>query len=118
MLLPHTTNTLNSLKHTARQNMLWPNTELAMPTSSKKDYDDANIAFRKYTDDEKSGDKKRLSDAYNRIGDSYFVRRDFESSIPFYTKNIELDTYQQDYAAYQKALALGVMHDQTEKIDA
>jgi len=81
-----------------------------------KNYEDANIAFRKYSDDEKSGDKKRLSDAYNRIGDSYFVRRDFASSIPFYTKNIELDTYEQDYAAYQKALALGVMHNQKDKI--
>lgn len=82
----------------------------------QKDYENANIAFRKYADDEKSGDKKRLSDAYNRIADSYFVRRDFESSIPYYTKNVELDTYEQDYAAYQKALALGVMHNQKEKI--
>jgi len=41
-----------------------------------------SIAFRKYSDDEKSGDKKRLSDAYNRIGDSYFVRRDFDTFCP------------------------------------
>ncbi len=80
-----------------------------------KDYEEANIAFRKYADKETT-DKKRLSDAYNRIGDSYFVRRDFESSVPYYTKNIELNVYDMDYSAYQKALALGVMHNLPEKI--
>jgi tetratricopeptide (TPR) repeat protein len=80
-----------------------------------KDYENANIAFRKYVDKEQD-DKKRLSDAYNRIGDSYFVRRDFESSVPYYTKNIDLNLYDMDYASYQKALALGVMHNLPEKI--
>ncbi len=82
----------------------------------QKDYENANIAFRKYVNEEKNDDSKRLSDAYNRIGDSYFVRRDFASSVPFYTKNIDLNVYEMDYAAYQKALALGVMHNLKEKI--
>ncbi len=80
-----------------------------------KDYENANIAFRKYVDKEQ-GDKKRLSDAYNRIGDSYFVRREFESSVPYYTKNVDLNIYDMDYAAYQKALAQGVMHNLPAKI--
>ncbi|MGP8216104.1 MAG: tetratricopeptide repeat protein [Bacteroidia bacterium] len=80
-----------------------------------KDYENANLAFRKYADKE-TDDKKRLSDAYNRIGDSYFVRRDFASSIPYYSKNVELNVYEMDYAAYQKALAQGVMHNLTDKI--
>jgi len=80
-----------------------------------KEYEEANIAFRKYVDKE-TDDTKRLSDAYNRIGDSYFVRRDFASSIPFYTKNVDLNVYDMDYAAYQKALAQGVMHNLPDKI--
>ncbi|HTB06803.1 MAG TPA: tetratricopeptide repeat protein [Bacteroidia bacterium] len=80
-----------------------------------KDYDNSNIAFRKYVEDEKR-DKQRLSDAYNRIGDGYFVQKEYESSVPYYTKNIELNTYDMDYAAYQKALALGVMHNLTDKV--
>jgi len=80
-----------------------------------KDYTNANIEFRKYVEKETT-DKKRLSDAYNRIGDSYFVRRDFEASIPYYSKTVELNTYDMDYASYQKALAQGVMHNLPDKI--
>ncbi len=79
-----------------------------------KDYDYANLYFRKYTDAE-AFDKKRLCDACNRIGDGYFIQRDYESCIPYYDKSIELNTFDADYASYQKALALGVLRKFSDK---
>jgi tetratricopeptide (TPR) repeat protein len=80
-----------------------------------KNYDYAAVYLRKYTDAE-TEDKKRLCDALNRAGDCYFIQRDYESSIPFYDRSIQLNTYDMDYAAYQKAIALGVTHNLDEKI--
>ncbi|NNM93960.1 MAG: tetratricopeptide repeat protein [Bacteroidia bacterium] len=80
-----------------------------------KDYDYSCLYFRKYALAE-TADKKRLSDACNRAGDCYFIQRDYTSAIPYYDQCIELNTYDMDYAAYQKALALGVLHKPDEKI--
>jgi len=80
-----------------------------------KNYDYSNLYFRKYTDVE-TADKKRLSDALNRAGDCYFIQSDFESAIPYYDRNIQLNAYDVDYASYQKALALGVTHNLDGKI--
>ncbi len=80
-----------------------------------KDYDYACLYFRKYALAETS-DKKRLSDACNRAGDCYFIQRDYESAIPYYDECIQLNAYDMDYATYQKALTLGVLHKQDDKI--
>ncbi len=80
-----------------------------------KDYDYANLYFRKYTDAE-TLDRKRVSDACNRIADGYFIQQDYASAIPYYDKNMQLNSYDVDYATYQKALALGVLHNYSDKI--
>ncbi len=74
-----------------------------------KDYDNSANWFRKYVATE-TKDKDRLSDAYNRIGDCYFVKEDYNSSIPFYEKSMELNVHDADYACYQIAQGLGVLH--------
>ncbi len=74
-----------------------------------KDYDNAANWFRKYVATE-TKDKVRLADAYNRIGDCYFVKEDYASSVPFYEKCMELGTHDADYACYQLAQGLGVLH--------
>jgi len=81
----------------------------------QKNYDYSNIYFRKYTDAE-SADKKRMSDAYNRIADGYFVRQDYENAIPYYDKNMELNFFDADYATYQKAIALGTLQKLDDKV--
>jgi tetratricopeptide (TPR) repeat protein len=81
----------------------------------QKNYDYAGLYFRKYTIAE-TDDKKRMSDAFNRIGDGYFVQQNYEECIPYYDKNMELNFFDADYAAYQKAIALGILQKNEDKI--
>lgn len=81
----------------------------------QKNYDYSNVYFRKYADAETT-DKKRLSDALNRIGDGYFIQQQYADCIPYYDKSIQLNTYDMDYAAYQKAIAEGVLQKFDDKI--
>ncbi len=80
-----------------------------------KDYDNAGNWFRKYVAIE-TKDKVRLCDAYNRIGDCYFVKEDYASATPFYQKSMDLGAHDADYACYQMAQGLGVLHKFDQKI--
>jgi TolA-binding protein len=80
-----------------------------------KDYDNAATWFRKYVATE-TKDKDRLCDAYNRIGDCYFVKEDYASSIPFYQQCVGIKARDADYASYQLAQAEGVLHQFDAKI--
>jgi TolA-binding protein len=80
-----------------------------------KDYENAGNWFRKYVSTE-TQDKNRLCDANNRIGDCYFVKEDYESAIPYYQKSLEMNTRDADYAGYQIAQGLGVLHRFDEQI--
>ncbi len=80
-----------------------------------KDYDNAGTWFRKYVATE-TQDKNRLSDANNRIADCYFVQGDYDAAIPFYEKTIDLSSRDADYASYQVAQGLGVLHKFDEQV--
>jgi tetratricopeptide (TPR) repeat protein len=80
-----------------------------------KDYDNSGNWFRKYVNTE-TQDKKRLSDANNRIGDGYFVRENYADAIPYYAQTIQLNTFDVDYACYQKGVALGLTYNYPDKI--
>jgi TolA-binding protein len=54
------------------------------------------------------------NDALLRIGDSYFISKDYNSAIDFYDRAIALNSRDVDYAMFQKAVAQGV----TGKFDA
>jgi len=82
-----------------------------------KDFENAGNCFRKYVSTE-TADKERLCDAYNRIGDCYFVREDYASANPFYQKSIDLNGHDADYACYQLAQGLGVLHKFDAEIKA
>ena len=59
-----------------------------------------------------------LNDAYNRLGDCYFVNKENQEAIAYYNKGIKIKKVDADYALYQKALALGVMNKFDQKADA
>lgn len=85
-----------------------------------KNYDEANIAFRKFVIGKNNSDKntiKRLNDGYNRIGDSYFIKNQYQSAIENYTSAIKIKQLDIDYALYQRALANGLLKNNTEKIN-
>lgn len=59
--------------------------------------------------DHSSYDQKIIVDAYNRIGDCYYMASDLQKAIIYYDKVIEANVYDVDYALYQKAQSQGGM---------
>lgn len=75
-------------------------------------------SFRTYVQ-QKPSNKNKLADAYMRLGDSYFMRRENKSAIQYYDLAIALNVTKQDQALYYKALTHGVVEGQaSEKIAA
>lgn len=81
-------------------------------------YSDANIWFRKYTAAKAKENKdKKLSDAYVRTGDTYFMMKDFEGAVINYSSAIDMKVRDVDYALYQRAMAYGVLQKRDNKIN-
>ena len=61
-------------------------------------------------------DKVRLNDAYLRLGDAYFVSSNYSSAINAYSKAVDLNEIESDYAFFQKALSAGYAGQASTKI--
>jgi tetratricopeptide (TPR) repeat protein len=81
-----------------------------------KNYNEAASWFRKYVNQSKVTDTQK-ADAYNRLGDSYYVKREFEEATKFYTLSINMGTYDTDYALFQRASCYGMDRGFQNKID-
>lgn len=82
----------------------------------KKQYPNAISYFRKFTTNYKDEDRKRLNDAYLRIGDSYYIQRKFSDALHFYDKAIEVRLIDTDYAMLQKSTCYGLAGNQSSRI--
>lgn len=74
----------------------------------KKNYNEAATWFRKYIQSKAQTDEARYNDALMRIGDSYFVSRDFSSAENYYADAAGVNAVSSDYALFQKGLILGI----------
>ncbi|MFT4683188.1 MAG: TolA-binding protein [Flavobacteriales bacterium] len=83
---------------------------------NQKKYISAASAFRKYIDQFKGDDVKRKNDALLRIGDCYYVNKDFDRAIEYYNQGINLNQLNKDYAQYQRAMCYGLKGDDAKKI--
>jgi tetratricopeptide (TPR) repeat protein len=81
-----------------------------------KDYTNSNLWFRKFVTFKPQADPKKINDAYNRIGDGYFMARDFENAAEYYEQSYKMKLVGTDYALFQKALAYGVQKKHAQKI--
>jgi len=81
-------------------------------------YNEAQLWFRKYIENETNKELAQVFDAYTRIGDSFFVLRRYEDAIDYYSKAIVAKKASPDYALYQKAICLGLIKNYNEKIIA
>ena len=80
-------------------------------------YREANIWFRKYTASRgKDAKDKKLSDAYVRTGDTYFMIKDYQGAEQSYTAAIDMKVRDVDYALYQRAQAYGVQQKREAKV--
>lgn len=82
-----------------------------------KNYDEAVVWFRKYANICKNEKTQFLGDAYNRIGDSYFIQRKYWTAIDYYEKAISTNTIDADYATFQKGFSFGLVDRPQKEIE-
>ncbi|MCB9002097.1 MAG: tetratricopeptide repeat protein [Bacteroidales bacterium] len=83
-----------------------------------KKYDDAIVWFRKFTNLSQNDTTKFVGDAYNRIGDSFFIQRRYWAAIDYYDKAVEIGTIDADYALFQRGFSLGLVDRPEKKIES
>ncbi len=81
-----------------------------------KNYSEATNYFTKYVS-KTNTEKAKKTDAYVRLGDSYFVSSKYWSALESYNSAIELGTIDQDYAHFQKAISYGFIDRISQKIE-
>lgn len=84
---------------------------------NKKDYENANIAFRKFLLTKNSYDSKKIADANIRTADSYFMNSVYPQAADYYETAIALGQFDVDYCMYQKALCSGLLKNNQEKLN-
>jgi TolA-binding protein len=84
---------------------------------NKKDYENANIAFRKFLLTKNQYDAKKIADANVRTADSYFMNNVYPQAADYYETAIALNQMDVDYCIYQKALCSGLLKNNNEKIN-
>ncbi|NOU60900.1 tetratricopeptide repeat protein [Marinifilum caeruleilacunae] len=77
-------------------------------------YDEASDWFRKYVNQANEKDEF-VSDAFNRIGDCFFLDRNYNKAAEFYAKAARIDSWDADYALYQQAFCMGLLNQPNEK---
>lgn len=81
----------------------------------QRDYGRAIEHFNRYVQDTKR-DRSRRTDAYVRLGDSYFVESQYWPAMESYNQAIALNGGESDYAAFQKAISYGFVDRNETKI--
>ncbi|MBL7883370.1 MAG: tetratricopeptide repeat protein [Bacteroidia bacterium] len=81
-----------------------------------QEYEGSILWFRKFVTFKPQADQKKINDALNRIGDGYFMSRDFANAADYYSQSYKMKLISADYALFQKALAEGVLKKYTTKI--
>ena len=80
-----------------------------------KKYDKASLTFRKFIADKKA-DVKLIADAKLRLGDAYYMDKQYADAIDYYQQAISVSSSDADYALFQIAMSSGVSGDPNMKI--
>lgn len=75
----------------------------------QRKYRDAQVGFRKYVDAAGSGEAGgHRADALLRIGDCFYIDKDYGRAIDAYDRALGANTSQRQYAGFQRARCLGL----------
>lgn len=80
-------------------------------------YDDAITNFENALDDPGELDSKVVADAYCRMGDCFYFKKDYAAAAESYDRAYEENKATGDYALYQKAMMKGHSRDVNAKIE-
>ena len=81
-----------------------------------KNYVQAQKWFNNYVN-QRNTEPEKVADAYNRMGDCWYLQRDYTKSKANYTKAYQLGTYDPDYALFQRATVNGINKNYEAKIN-
>lgn len=90
---------------------------LAYTQFQEGDYNASSATFGRYLQTAPASLTAQRADAYNRIGDCHFYKRDYVTAEQFYAKAAETDKEHSDYALYRSAVAQGLLKDYTGKVE-
>ncbi|NPA36118.1 MAG: tetratricopeptide repeat protein [Chlorobi bacterium] len=82
----------------------------------QKNYNQAKVWFNKFLKLKNNYDRVMIGDALNRLGDCYYVERDFKNAIAYYDRAAEYPESAADYALFQKGFCLGLQKKYNQKI--
>lgn len=91
------------------------NYNLAYTYFKQKQYSKATSEFKNYIS-KNTNDATRRNDSYLRIADGYFANSSYSNAINYYTKAIETNGIDKDYAQFQKAISFGLINKENDKI--
>lgn len=83
---------------------------------NKEDFTESANWFRRFSGSVKKQDKL-VADAYNRIGDCYFMGRTYYQAIEYYDKALALRTEDAGYSLFQKGFSYGLVQKSAQKIE-
>ena len=83
-----------------------------------EDYKPAASHFRNYINSNDDQRSEKLADAYNRVGDYYYLDTDYSLAKQNYQKSFEMRMFEADYALYQIAFCQGLQRNQQAKINS
>jgi len=93
----------------------YANYALAYAAFGDEQYKKAATYFQKFLDgDEK--DPNTVNDAVTRLGDSYFVMKNYSRALDFYNRIIEKHNHGEDYALFQRGMIQGLQGAPDAKI--
>ena len=77
----------------------------------------AAVWYRKYVDMAKDKKSDIYTDALIRLGDSYYMQKEFTSAVKYYGQAVEIGRFDVEYAMFQKAFCLGLDGNQKSKVE-
>jgi len=80
------------------------------------DFKKAILWFREFI--KSSEDTMKLNDALLRLGDSYFMSRDYIRAQEFYSKAEEIGIFDVDYSIFQQIQCFGLINKEDNKVNA
>lgn len=79
-------------------------------------YNDAHKNFERFVNNSPASENELRADAFNRLGDCHFYRRQYSDADKYYRKAIEADAKSGDYPLFRSALTQGLKKDYNGKI--
>jgi TolA-binding protein len=82
-----------------------------------KQYEVSANWFKKFTDKGEKVNRVKLADSYIRMGDCYFVTSKYNEAVNNYSMAVNLDTFDVEYAMFQQGFSMGLIKNQSGKIN-